>query len=71
MSSLSGRQVGIGSMSANGTKLTFRQVPNTFRVLAERNVAHTRELYEGSNLRDPVSRISARSVTDFGSKRGI
>jgi hypothetical protein len=24
------------------------QVPNTFRVLAERNVAHTRELYEGS-----------------------
>ena len=24
------------------------QVPDTFRVLAERNVAHTRELYEGS-----------------------
>jgi hypothetical protein len=24
------------------------QVPNTFRVLAERNLAHTRELYEGS-----------------------
>jgi hypothetical protein len=24
------------------------QVPETFRVLAERNVAHTRELYEGS-----------------------
>ena len=24
------------------------QVPNTFRVLAERNVAQTRELYEGS-----------------------
>src|SRR5688500_8809203 len=23
-------------------------VPNTFQVLAERNVAHTRELYEGS-----------------------
>jgi hypothetical protein len=26
----------------------FPQVPNTFRVLAERNVAQTRELYEGS-----------------------
>ena len=24
------------------------QVPNTFRVVAERNVAHARELYEGS-----------------------
>src|SRR6476469_10952375 len=33
------------------------QVPDTFRVLAERNVAQTRELYEGSkNTLQAVSR---------------
>jgi hypothetical protein len=37
-----------GGRDTRNTTLLETQVPNTFRVLAERNLAHTRELYEGS-----------------------
>ena len=37
-----------GGRDTWNTTLLETQHPNTFRVLAERNLAHTRELYEGS-----------------------
>ena len=38
----------IGRPPLYSSNFLATQVPDTFRVLAERNVAHTRELYEGS-----------------------